>query len=221
MMVHPGHLSLSSYCLQFPTSSLHNSKQCMQRTSVVLWTKNNISLPSCSLNLDKGLLYYFINLWHGMLHKKSLNILTFISRALLYAISVYMYVRMFVTLQNTHFRVSWKPLVKKRNPNIGILWQNFQKKRGGLFFHQNCYKALFLTSLLWLVGELAGEGLWLWLLPVVCLHFNGTLMALPQHYHGTTTALPWHFHGISKTNTPFPPSNPASMIFFVVFFHLF
>ena len=39
--------------------------------------------------------------------------------------------------------------------------------------------ARFGTSLLRIVGELAGEGLSLWLLAVGCLHFNGTSTATP------------------------------------------
>ena len=46
----------------------------------------------------------------------------------------------------------------------------------------------FWTSLLWIVGELAGESLWLWMLAVGCLHFNGTSMALPRHFHTTSKA---------------------------------
>ena len=31
--------------------------------------------------------------------------------------------------------------------------------------------------------------MWLWILAVGCLHFNGTSTALPWHFHGTSTAL--------------------------------
>ena len=43
---------------------------------------------------------------------------------------VAMSVCVFLTLQNTHFRVLWRPLVKERIPNIGLWWHNFQKKGG-------------------------------------------------------------------------------------------
>ena len=55
----------------------------------------------------------------------------------------------------------------------------------------------FWTSLLLIVGELAGEGLWL--LAVGCLHFNGTSMALQRHIICTSMALWWHFRGTSTT----------------------
>ena len=46
-------------------------------------------------------------------------------------------------------------------------------------------------------SPLAGEGLWLWLLAVGCLHFDDTSTALQRHFHGTSTAPPCHFHGPS------------------------
>ena len=45
---------------------------------------------------------------------------------------------------------------------------------------------------MWVVGELAGDGLWLCLLAVGCLHLKGTSTEVqlppPQHFHGTSTA---------------------------------
>ena len=38
-----------------------------------------------------------------------------------------MSVCMFVALQKTHFRVSWRPLVKEHIPNIG-LWGKIEKR---------------------------------------------------------------------------------------------
>ena len=39
-----------------------------------------------------------------------------------------------LTLWNTHFRVSWRPLVKEHIPNIGLWWHNFQKKEASVFY---------------------------------------------------------------------------------------
>ena len=61
----------------------------------------------------------------------------------------------------------------------------FSKKNGGPF-------SQFWTSLLWIVGELAGDGLWLWQL-AVC-----TSTALQWHFHNTSTALPRHFQALQK-----------------------
>ena len=70
-------------------------------------------------------------------------------------------------------------------------------KKGGISLFPRQINARLRTSLLWIVGELAGKGLWLWLLAVYCLHFNGTSIALQWHFNGTSMALPWHFHGTS------------------------
>ena len=42
----------------------------------------------------------------------------------------------FVTLRNTHFQVSWRPLVDEWIPNI-CLWLHIFKKRGACFFPKN------------------------------------------------------------------------------------
>ena len=39
-------------------------------------------------------------------------------------------------------------------------------------FCLDCKNVRFQTSLLWIVGELSGEGMWLWLLAVGWSHFN-------------------------------------------------
>ena len=66
------------------------------------------------------------------------------------------------------------------------------KKRRGYIFLLSLFKRAVL-DLLWIVGVLAGEDLWLWLLDVCTStahqrHFNGTSMALPQHFHRTFMA---------------------------------
>ena len=64
---------------------------------------------------------------------------------------------------------------------------------------------MFWISLLWIMGELAGEGgCGCWLLAVgtsmaLQRHCNGTSMALQWHFNGTSTALKRHFKGTSKT----------------------
>ena len=49
-----------------------------------------------------------------------------------------------------------------------------------------CQDMRFWITLLWIVGELAGTGLWLWLLAFGCLHFNGTLATLQLHFINTS-----------------------------------
>ena len=44
------------------------------------------------------------------------------------------------------------------------------------------------------MGELAGEGLRLWLLGLGCWHFNGTSMALQQHFNRTSMEFQRHFN---------------------------
>ena len=74
----------------------------------------------------------------------------------------------------------------QRKPAI----KQFPKKRGGLFCLSTLFKrAVFYKPTLY-SGELAGEGLWLWLLAVGCLHFKGTSTALPRQFYYTATKLP-------------------------------
>ena len=75
-----------------------------------------------------------------------------------------------VSSQNAHFRVLWRLSVQEHSPNM----TQFSQKRAFLFFW-DFKNARSCTSLLSIVGELLGEGLWLWLL-AVC-----TSMALPWH----------------------------------------
>ena len=69
-------------------------------------------------------------------------------------------------------------------------WHNFHKKGGGSAFSSRDW-ILFWTSLLWIVGEVAGQGssvamtVGCWPLAVCCLHFNGTSTKLQWHLHGT------------------------------------
>ena len=100
-----------------------------------------------------------------------------------------------VTLQNTHFHVSRRPLVEERCPNMGLRWHNFQK-RAIHFFYWDCWHAWFWTSLMRIsvrVTRGRSEAV-----AVGCLHFNGTSMALQLHFNGTSIALPWHFNGTAK-----------------------
>ena len=43
-------------------------------------------------------------------------------------VRIFLSVCLSATNQNTHFRRSWRPLVKDRVPNIGLGWHNFPKK---------------------------------------------------------------------------------------------
>ena len=70
-------------------------------------------------------------------------------------------------------------------------------------FFKDYLNARFWNSLPWILGELAGEGLWLWLLAVCTstalqLHFNGPSTALQWPFHSTSTALPRPFKGTKK-----------------------
>ena len=96
-------------------------------------------------------------------------------------------------LRNTYFWVSRRLLVEEHIPNIGLWWNNFQKKRGIRFF-SICLKRAVLDQA---TGESGGVsrgrsvamavGLWLFALQQ---HFNNTSMALPWHFHDTSMALP-------------------------------
>ena len=101
---------------------------------------------------------------------------------------------MFVMSQNTHLRVSWRPLVEECKI---LACDDTNLKKGGAICNLRLLKCAVFTSLLWIVGELAAEGLSLWLLAVGCLHSNGTSAALQRHFNDTSMALPWHFHGTS------------------------
>ena len=96
-----------------------------------------------------------------------------------------------VTLRNTHFQMSWRPLGKECISNICLWWHSFQKKGCGSPGFFPSWRVLKCT-LLWIVGKLAGEGLWLWLMADGCLHFNGTSKALQWHFHGNSTTLKQH-----------------------------
>ena len=61
-------------------------------------------------------------------------------------------------------RVSWRLLVKGHITNIGLQSHTFKfLSCVGLFLFYFC----ILSQLLWIMEELAGEGLWLWLLALV------------------------------------------------------
>ena len=49
--------------------------------------------------------------------------------------------------------------------------------------------ARYWTSLLWIVGVLAGDRPRLWMLAVGCFHSNANSMALPRYFHCPSTAL--------------------------------
>ena len=74
--------------------------------------------------------------------------------------------------------MSWRHMVMERSHQ-----KKFKKKSPEID------NALFWTSVLWIMGEMAGDGLWLWLLAV------GTSMAFQQHFNGTSTALQRNFNG--------------------------
>ena len=75
--------------------------------------------------------------------------------------------------------------------SIGLLCHNFQRKKCVRFFW-DCKEPRIWTILLSIVGELAWEGLWWWLL-AVC-----TSTALQWHLNGASTALKWHQKKIIK-----------------------
>ena len=76
------------------------------------------------------------------------------------AMSVCMSVCLSVTIQNAHFRMSWRLLVEGLIASIGLQWHNFLF----LFLFQWFFCCVFQlvlvfwASLLWIMGELAGGG---------------------------------------------------------------
>ena len=85
---------------------------------------------------------------------------------------------MSVPSQNNHSQVLWRLLVEERVPYILYVWY-----------------VRFCTSILWIMRELAEEGMSLLALNV---HFNGTSKALQLRLTGTSTELQWHFNGTKK-----------------------
>ena len=68
-----------------------------------------------------------------------------------------------VTIQNTHFRVSWRLLVEGYIANIGLQWHNFMFCSVLLIFwvfqlFRVLGASLLWARLLWIMGELAGGG---------------------------------------------------------------
>ena len=107
---------------------------------------------------------------------------------------VAMSVCMFLTLWNTDLQVSWRPLVKERISNIGLWWQNFQK-RGILFCLRLLKRAVLDQPTVDSGGVSRGRsvamvvGCWLFAFQ---WHFISPSMALPQHFHGTYMSHPQH-----------------------------
>ena len=85
---------------------------------------------------------------------------------------------------NTHFRVSWRPLVEESIPYIGLWWNNFSKK-GGSFFFPRLFKRTVLDQPTVDCGGVSTERSLA--VAVGCLHFNSTSTALPRHFQGTST----------------------------------